>query len=82
MDAHTGTNDHSGGPAPAIVVMGVSSSGKSSVGKALADSYGLPFVDGDAFHPESNIVKMKAGAFLKADFGPFLVDHAASDSSF
>jgi len=44
-----------------IIVMGVSSCGKSTVGQALADSLGVPFVDADKLHPKSNIEKMSAG---------------------
>ncbi|BBU22580.1 carbohydrate kinase [Mycobacterium xenopi] len=48
------------GPGP-IVVMGVSGSGKSTVGAALARRLGVPFADADAFHPRANIAKMAAG---------------------
>jgi len=41
--------------------MGVSGSGKTTVGKKLADRIGLPFFDGDDFHPVSNKEKMTAG---------------------
>ncbi|THU85705.1 carbohydrate kinase [Dendrothele bispora CBS 962.96] len=44
-----------------IVVMGVSGTGKSTLGKALANSYGFPFIDGDDLHPKSNVEKMSAG---------------------
>jgi gluconokinase len=49
---------------PPIVVMGVSGSGKSTVGAALAQRLGVPFADADAFHPQSNIAKMSAGTPL------------------
>lgn len=42
-------------------VMGVSGSGKSTVGTLLAEKLGIPFFDGDDFHPEVNILKMKSG---------------------
>ncbi len=42
-------------------IMGVSGSGKSTVGKSLAEALSLPFFDGDDFHPESNIAKMSGG---------------------
>ena len=42
----------------AIVVMGVSGSGKSTVGTLIADRLGWPFEDGDAFHPPANVAKM------------------------
>jgi len=44
-----------------IVVMGVSACGKSSVGKALAETLKWPFKDGDELHPQANIDKMHAG---------------------
>lgn len=50
--------------AQAVIVMGVSGCGKSSVGEALASRLGLPFIEGDALHPESNVAKMAAGTPL------------------
>jgi gluconokinase len=50
-----------------IVVMGVSGSGKSTVGAALAQRLRVPFADGDDFHPSANIVKMTAGQPLDDD---------------
>lgn len=44
-----------------ILVTGVSGSGKTTVGEALAALFRVPFYDGDAFHPESNIAKMNSG---------------------
>ena len=44
-----------------ILLMGVSGSGKSTVGKMLAERLGWPFYDGDDFHPKSNIDKMSQG---------------------
>jgi len=41
--------------------MGVSGSGKTTVGLALAQKLGAPFYDGDNFHPPQNIAKMAAG---------------------
>ena len=38
-------------PAPALVVMGVSGSGKSTVGAAIAQRLRVPFADADDFHP-------------------------------
>ncbi|HUJ71807.1 MAG TPA: gluconokinase [Verrucomicrobiae bacterium] len=55
------------------VVMGVSGSGKTVVGKALAAKLGLPFHDGDDFHPPANVAKMSAGIPLNdADREPWL----------
>ena len=50
-----------------IVVMGVSGSGKSTVGAALAQRLRVPFADADDFHPEANIAKMTAGHALDDD---------------
>lgn len=49
---------------PLIVVMGPSATGKSTVGAALADALGVPFVDGDDLHPAENTAKMAAGVAL------------------
>ncbi|MHC1478731.1 gluconokinase [Frateuria aurantia] len=43
------------------VVMGVSGSGKSTIGQALAEALQLPFCEGDSLHPAANIAKMSAG---------------------
>jgi gluconokinase len=44
-----------------IIVMGVSGSGKTSVGIAIAEALKFPFLEGDTLHPESNVEKMSAG---------------------
>jgi len=44
--------------------MGVSGCGKTTVGKILSAETGIPFYDGDDFHPEENIEKMKSGQAL------------------
>ena len=44
-----------------IMVMGVSGCGKSTVGQALSDALGGVFVEGDDYHPQSNIDHMAAG---------------------
>ncbi|OBH50241.1 gluconokinase [Mycobacterium sp. E2479] len=54
------------GPAP-VVVMGVSGSGKSTVGAALARRLRVPFVDADTLHPAANIATMAAGEPLDDD---------------
>jgi gluconokinase len=58
----------SAGPDSApVVVMGVSGSGKSTVGTALAQRLRVPFVDADTLHPQANIAKMTAGEPLTDD---------------
>jgi len=44
-----------------MVVMGVSGTGKSTLGSALARALDVPFVEGDDLHPRSNIEKMSSG---------------------
>ena len=43
---------------------GVSGTGKSTLGKSIADRLGFPFIDGDDHHPKSNIEKMSRGEAL------------------
>ncbi|MBB3297537.1 gluconokinase [Rhizobium sp. BK077] len=45
----------------AIIVMGVSGCGKSSVGEKLAEALHQAFVEGDALHPAANVEKMSKG---------------------
>jgi gluconokinase len=45
----------------ALIVMGVSGSGKSTVAAALGERLGWRFEDGDSFHPASNVEKMRTG---------------------
>lgn len=51
----------------AVVVMGVSGSGKSSVGEGLASALGIDFVDGDGLHSPENVAKMASGIPLVDD---------------
>jgi gluconokinase len=44
-----------------LLVMGVSGSGKSTIGAQLARALALPFGDADTFHPAANVRKMSAG---------------------
>ncbi|HEY5853913.1 MAG TPA: gluconokinase [Aldersonia sp.] len=70
---------------PPLVVMGVSGSGKSTVGAALAQRLRVPFADADDFHPADNIAKMSAGQALDDDdrypwletIGEWLANHPA-----
>ena len=50
-----------------VVVMGVSGSGKTTIGKLLAQRLGIEFLDGDDFHPPENVAKMAAGTPLADD---------------
>lgn len=69
-----------------IVVMGVSGSGKSTVGAALAQRLRIPFADADDFHPPANIAKMTAGEALDdgdrlpwlESIGEWLAEHCAT----
>ncbi len=55
--------------------MGVSGCGKTTLGKALATSLGLPFLEGDAFHSIANIDKMKSRIPLNdRDRTPWLLE--------
>ncbi len=56
-----------------IYIMGVSGSGKSTIGTQLSKEQGIPFFDGDDFHPKANIDKMKSGQALNdSDRWPWL----------
>jgi gluconokinase len=50
---------------PAVVVMGVSGCGKSTVGRALAAELGATFIEGDSLHPAANVEKMSSGIPLE-----------------
>jgi gluconokinase len=54
------------GPGP-IIVMGVSGCGKTTIGEALARHFAVPFIEGDALHPEANVAKMRGGTPLSDD---------------
>ena len=59
--------------APIYVVMGVSGSGKTTVGRALAERLGWNFQEGDLLHPPENVAKMTAGEPLDdGDRAPWL----------
>jgi gluconokinase len=45
----------------ALIVMGVSGSGKTTIGEQLAARIGWRYEDADTFHPASNVAKMSAG---------------------
>jgi gluconokinase len=47
-----------------VVVMGVSATGKTTIGQGLAEELGCEFVEGDSLHPRHNIEKMESGVPL------------------
>ena len=57
-------SNHANSPAR-WVVMGVCGCGKSEIGKALAASMQVPFLEGDAYHSPENVAKMAAGTPLE-----------------
>jgi gluconokinase len=71
-------------PPPLVTVMGMSGSGKTTVGAALAQRLGVPFADADDFHPPENVAKMSAGIPLDdrdrlpwlQTVGAWLAEHA------
>ncbi|GLU30628.1 gluconokinase [Trinickia caryophylli] len=63
----------------AVVVMGVAGSGKTSVGKALAERIGGQYVEGDAFHPAANVEKMTRGIPLTDDDRSGWLDSLAAE---
>ncbi|KUP26653.1 gluconokinase [Kocuria rhizophila] len=52
---------------PLVVVMGVSGSGKTTIGTLVAHELGVEFIDGDSLHPLENVRKMAAGTPLDDD---------------
>lgn len=52
---------------PNYLLMGVSGSGKSTIGRALSARTNLPFFDADDYHPAANVAKMAAGQPLNDD---------------
>ena len=57
-----------------VVVMGVTGSGKTTVGTALAERMGVPFADADDFHSPENVAKMRSGVPLTdVDRRPWLL---------
>ncbi len=83
MGGHPVTSDEPStglpsGPRPLhIVVMGVSGSGKSTIGRAIADRLGWDFAEGDDYHPQANVDKMAAGRpLVDEDRWPWLQELA------
>jgi gluconokinase len=75
--------------ATVYIIMGVSGCGKSSVGQSLAEQRGVPFYDGDDFHPPENVAKMSNGIPLNDDdrrpwlarLHDLIADHLTRDAS-
>ena len=66
------------GKPAAIVIMGVSGSGKTEIGRRLAGRLGWAFRDADDFHPAENVAKMRAGIPLDdGDRAPWLATLSA-----
>ncbi|MEU5433395.1 gluconokinase [Streptomyces sp. NPDC020719] len=56
-----------------VVVMGVAGTGKTTIGPLVARALGVPYAEGDDFHPAANVAKMSAGTPLDdADRWPWL----------
>lgn len=63
-DGADGADGPSAGRPPLVVVMGVSGSGKSTVGERVAERLGAAYAEADDFHPPENVAKMSAGTPL------------------
>lgn len=73
MNRPVDTPDRDKGVPLAIIVMGVSGTGKSTLGALLARTLACPFLEGDAFHASAAVEKMRAGRPLDdADRWPWL----------
>ncbi|MEV6553788.1 gluconokinase [Streptomyces sp. NPDC051597] len=48
-----------------VVVMGVAGTGKTTIGPLVARALGVPYAEGDDFHPPANVAKMSAGVPLE-----------------
>lgn len=68
-----GAEQHTRSLPMVVVVMGISGSGKTTVGELLAARAGVPYADGDAFHTAANVAKMASGVPLTdEDRAPWL----------
>jgi len=72
-----------------LIMMGVSGSGKSTIGCLLSERLGWPFLDGDDFHPRANVEKMSKGIPLTDEdrcpgldrLAELIADHLKKDQS-
>ncbi|NNC37245.1 MAG: AAA family ATPase [Hyphomonadaceae bacterium] len=62
-----------------LVVCGVSGSGKTTVARALAKELDCPFLEGDDYHPQSNLEKMRAGLPLENSDRTFWLKRICED---
>ncbi|NQV98444.1 MAG: gluconokinase [Rhodospirillales bacterium] len=60
---------------PVLVFMGVSGCGKSTCGQLVARQLGIPYAEGDSYHPPENVEKMRSGTPLTdEDRAPWLME--------
>ena len=60
---------------PVLVFMGVSGCGKSTCGELVARQLGIPYAEGDSYHPPENVEKMRSGTPLTdEDRAPWLME--------
>ena len=64
------------------IVMGVSGSGKTTVGKLLAEKLALPYYDADDFHPAENVAKRASGVPLTCEAAARLVEDPTASHIF
>jgi carbohydrate kinase (thermoresistant glucokinase family) len=78
-----GTRGWESPPVSVLIVMGVSGSGKTTVGRGLAEALRWEFIESDDFHPAANVAKMTAGiALTDSDREPWLAAvHAAIEAA-
>lgn len=62
-----------------LIVMGVSGSGKTTIGKALALTLGWSYMEGDQFHPQANVEKMSQGVPLTDEDRAIWLDRLRSE---
>ncbi len=63
---------------PVLVFMGVSGCGKSTCGQLVSEKLEIPYAEGDEYHPEANVAKMRSGSPLTdEDRAPWLMELSA-----